>query len=344
MAGWGAVATGEFITTVVHPSGSPADAAWCAFTSIGGILASHALRAVILARNWRRLPWRGVATRCAFSSVALGSALTLLLVAIELTWFPEETMAATAYSDLLVIWFTHIFLLLGWCALYFGIHYYDELHRVALERAELSAAMNAAQLRALRDQINPHCLFNSLNSLRALIPPESEQARDAVTLIADLLRASLVDGQKALIPLSREMETVDNYLALEQLRHEARLRIRRDIQPAALRREVPPFLLQMLVENAVKHGIAPREDGGEIRLRAEVDGDRLCLTVTNPGRLDTDHRPGLRPRVGLANARERIRLIFGAEGTLTLRQSRADEVEALVRLPLHPVAAPNILS
>ncbi len=223
-----------------------------------------------------------------------------------------------------------------WTGFYLGMRYYRQYQIAVVERLKLDAAIKDADLRALKAQLNPHFLFNSLNSLRALIPSDLERPREAITLLSDLLRASLTLGQDEIVPLSLELASVDNYLALERLRFEDRLRVRRAIHPAALDRPVPPFLVQTLVENALKHGLAPRESGGEITLEAFVRGGMLHIRVSNPGTLG---RRAEGTGLGLKNSRARLALLFGPDAVLTLRQVADDIVEAEAILPLLPLPA-----
>jgi LytS/YehU family sensor histidine kinase len=229
------------------------------------------------------------------------------------------------------------FMLTAWTASYFAVINYRNFRVGREEQLRLTNALKEAELRALRTQINPHFLFNSLNLLRALIPRELTQPREAVTLLADVLRASLTVGEQETIPLARELATVDNYLAIEQLRYGSRLRVARRIDPAASDRPIPPFLVQGLVENAVKFGIAPREEGGEIGLTAEVRPGGLFLAVTNPGRIaNGSDSTGL----GLRNARRRLEFLFGSSAVLSLAQREADLVAAEVFIPLPPAGVP----
>lgn len=227
-------------------------------------------------------------------------------------------------------------LLLIWSGFYFSLRYYRQYQTAQLDRLRLDAAIKDAELRALKAQLNPHFLFNSLNILRALIPQNLAPPREALTLLADLLRASLTSGHEETIPLARELETVDNYLALERLRFEDRLAVHRTIESAALAWPVPPFLVQTLVENAVKFGIATREAGGAITLEAAIKNTCLHLRVLNPGTIDhTSASTGL----GLKNARSRIALLFGPAARLTLIQAAPDLVAAELILP--PFAGPK---
>jgi hypothetical protein len=178
--------------------------------------------------------------------------------------------------------------------------------------------------------LDPHFLFNSLNSLRALISESDVRAREAVTRLADLLRSTLDASRLSEVSLSDEWSTTQNYLHIEHLRRGTRLRWRSHFEPDSLRCRLPPLVLQGLVENALKHGLDRREAGGEIDIRGRVHGNVLELTVTNPGLLD----PGTSGNgMGLANARSRLSLVFGPGASLQLSQGEADMVIAEVIVP-----------
>jgi LytS/YehU family sensor histidine kinase len=224
----------------------------------------------------------------------------------------------------------------GWFCVYFFYHLFDRYNRSEIERLRLSTNVKEAELRALKSQVNPHFIFNSLNSLRALIDENPTRAREAVTQLANLLRYSLQSGQLETVPFEDELRIVNDYLALEQVRHEERLRVKLDVAPETLTLPIPPLLLQTLVENAVKYGISTRPEGGEIAILARRENDALMLRVTNPGEL---RAPALWRRststgVGLRNAAERLRLLFGERATLQLREASPSLVIAEAIVPL----------
>jgi signal transduction histidine kinase len=228
----------------------------------------------------------------------------------------------------------------GWLSFYFIYHVFNRFNVSEIERLRLTTVVKDAELRALKSQINPHFIFNSLNSVRALIDEDPARARQAVTQLANMLRYSLQSGSKQTVSFEDELMVVNDYLALEQVRHEERLRLRLDVAPETLRRVVPPMLLQTLVENAVKYGIAPRIDGGEIAIIARLKDGSLNIEVRNPGNLmminslTTKASSGQQStQVGLRNALDRLQLLFGDSATLELVQSSPDEVTAKVRVP-----------
>jgi hypothetical protein len=222
--------------------------------------------------------------------------------------------------------------LLGFCLAFGGWTYIYEMVHERRRRAALKLVAREAQLRALRGQLNPHFLFNSLNSLRSLISENPRAAASMVTGLSEILRYSLTADRKDTVPLSDEMAVIDEYLDLEHARFEERLHVEKVIDPEALVARVPPMLVQTLVENAVKHGIAPLPRGGLVRLEARVIGGRVEIVVTNPGRFE--------PAVddagfGLRNARERLRLLYGEQASLMIRDD-GDQTKASLTLPIVP--------
>ena len=185
----------------------------------------------------------------------------------------------------------------------------EESHAAARRVLESQVTAREAELRALRAQLNPHFLFNSLNSINALVGSDPEGARRMCEGLGDFLRRTLSLGARDAVTLEEELALVDRYLAIEQVRFGERLRIERTIEPAAMPCLLPPLLLQPLVENAIKHGVASRIEGGTVQLTARRRDGRLWLAIENPLDADTPLRPGT--GMGLENVRRRL-AVFGA--------------------------------
>lgn len=197
---------------------------------------------------------------------------------------------------------------------------------------QLRATATEAELRALEAQINPHFLFNCLNSIRALVAENPARAQDMITRLANIFRHNLHRESTHTVPLESEVEVVADYLALESVRFEDRLHVEIAVSPSAGKALVPSMLLQALVENALKHGIAPRPSGGELLIRAQENRDGTLIEVENSGQLAAvEERGG--PGFGLANARERLRLLYGGRASLELRNRGAGRVVAAVLIP-----------
>ena len=306
-----------------------------------GWLLSHLYRAFINARGWKQLSWPSLLWRIVVGSLVLGVIWTLAAWPLYFYGYTGKLPPNLTVTTVMIYSvFNSTFLLFIWSAFYFGYHIYDRYRRSEVERAQLAATVKDSELRALKSQVNPHFIFNSLNSLRALIDEDPARARQSVTQLANLLRYSLQSGQLETVPFEDELRVVNDYLALEQVRHEERLQVRLDIAPETLGLPIPPMLLQTLVENAVKYGISTRPEGGEIAIIARRENDALKLQVTNPGALpDASAVPARTPStastgVGLRNAANRLRLLFGERATLQLRAETPALVVAEAILPL----------
>jgi signal transduction histidine kinase len=288
---------------------------------LAGILVTHTLRAHIHRSSLMAKPWRTIAIHSAIM-IPLGAiSLTAL---IQLCWFLASGKSmvnpgVSVVSILASILFNMTFLILIWLLIYFTIHIVWR-----------SIALRESQLNALQAQINPHFLFNSLNSLRGLILENPQAAQDAVTRLSQLMRYSLTQSRRPTVPLHEELEAVRDYLAIEKMRFEERLQITWQIEPNIDDLEVPPMSLQTLVENALKHGIAHLPTGGEVTIAATHHNNQLTLKVTNPGHLQPQQTSS--PGTGLANLRERLHLLKGPLATLHLTNPQG-LVEATIQIP-----------
>jgi LytS/YehU family sensor histidine kinase len=190
-----------------------------------------------------------------------------------------------------------------------------EQSRAAQARAlESSVFARDAELKALKAQINPHFLFNSLNSISALTSIDAARARDMCILLADFLRMTLGLGEKELVPLREELELLQRFLAIEKVRLGERLRVDVHVAAQAQTCMLPPLLLQPLVENAIIHGIANLPAGGTVRLSAECSGGHLHLSVENSA--DPDAPPPRKGGRGLTNVRQRLEARYGKEASM----------------------------
>jgi len=174
------------------------------------------------------------------------------------------------------------------------------------------------ELEALKAQIHPHFLFNSLNSISALVGSDPAKAREMCIGLADFLRQSLSVGERAAIPLSEEIALATSYLDVERARFGRRLSVETDVTPEGGACVVPPLLLQPLVENAVVHGIATLEAGGTVRMQAERTGRRLRIVIENP--YDPEAPPKRRGGLGLKIVRDRLSALYGGEALFAARR------------------------
>jgi len=288
---------------------------------LAGILVTHLLRAHIRRSGLLSKPWRTILVH---TSIMIPTGAGVLTALIQLCWYlgSGQSMAKPFVSLSSIIagtFFNMNFLMLIWLLIYFTTHIVWR-----------SIALRESQLIALQAQINPHFLFNSLNSLRGLILENPQAAQDAVTRLSQLMRYSLTQSRRPTVPLHEELEAVRDYLAIEKMRFEDRLIINWQIEPNIDHIEVPPMSLQTLVENALKHGIAHLPAGGEVTITATHTNQQLTLKVTNPGQLQPAQPNST--GTGLHNIRERLSLLKGSQASLSLKELPG-QVEATILIP-----------
>ena len=211
----------------------------------------------------------------------------------------------------------------------------EQTIRLQAQAAQLQAQLADARLAALRTQLNPHFLFNTLHAVSALVERDPRGVRRMIARLSELLRTTLDGADEQEVPLSQELQFTHRYLEIMQIRFQGRLAIDSQIEPCALDALVPNLILQPLVENAIKHGVSKIEEPGRIEIRARRAGDRLVLCVRDngPSVHDTALRAG--EGVGLRNTRERLSELYGTEQSLTLSPAENEGVLAEVTIPYH---------
>lgn len=215
-----------------------------------------------------------------------------------------------------------------------ALRFYERAKAQEHREAELESRLVEARLLALRMQLNPHFLFNTLNSIASLVHDEPEQAEAMIEALGELLRLSLNASARQEVTLREELHFLDRFLLIEQTRFGERLRVEKQIEAAALEAVVPILVLQPLVENAVKHGIESQIGPGVIRIVAEHVGETLHLAVSDNGRgLACAGEEKLKEGVGLANTRSRLKELYGAGASLELRPGKAGGLAVKIRIP-----------
>jgi signal transduction histidine kinase len=219
-----------------------------------------------------------------------------------------------------------------------AIRYFADARERELQMARLAEQVSAARFAALQAQLNPHFLFNTLNTIAVLVRDGDRAAVRIVEQLSDVLRRILTRHRTNEVPLAEELELVRQYLAIEQARFSDRLRPTFDVDESLLAAAVPGFAIQHLVENAIRHGIARRSEAGQIAVTARRVGDQLEVTVVDDGLAVDEERATVRGH-GLANTRERLRALYGDRASLEIAPATAQGTVAALRLPLHTAAA-----
>jgi signal transduction histidine kinase len=279
-------------------------------------------RQQIRRHKWLELPMAQKVARLAAGAVLIGALQAALVVLIDVGF----NRVPWPYSNIGWLWGSVTNASLLWTFLYAQL---TARRRLEERNALQQLALREAELRALESQVNPHFLFNCLNSIRALVTIDPPRAQEMLTRLGNVLRHSLRPDKEHTVPLAREVEAVADYLALEAVRFEERLRVKMSIDRDVEQFPVPPMLLQTLVENAIKHGIAQVTDRGDLTVRAGREKGSVWLVVENTGQLRTSSNG---TRLGLENARERLRLIYGDRASLQL-SGEGERVRATVMIP-----------
>lgn len=222
-------------------------------------------------------------------------------------------------------------LVLLWFSAYYVWHYVELGSRSEIQKAKLESLVKELELKTIKSHINPHFIFNALNSIRALVDENPERARTAITELSNILRSSMQAEKMETVPFERELNIVKDYLALEHIRFEDRLQVEYDIDEDTLDQPVPPMMLQTLVENAIKHGIGKMKSGGLIRVISDYRDNHHELIVQNTGQLgDSANGDGF----GISSTRNRLKLLFGGKATFAIRNTDNGMVEAKVQMPV----------
>jgi two-component system sensor histidine kinase AlgZ len=304
-----------------------------------GLGLTHWLRNFAGHHGWSALPLRRLTWRIVAAGFILGTPLGIITQLTELSAL-QGPLPGEEYAPALLLAIQYVlnilnwaFLFMIWLAIYFTAAAVRRHRSAELRQSELARALQQAELRLLKTQLNPHFLFNALNTVRSLIADDPSRAQGAVTRLANTLRYTLSSGQDELVTLAQELEIVADYLELESMRFEDRLRVEYDVAPGAGSVHIPVMLLQTVVENAIKHGIADLPGGGVLRISAALRDGMLVLEVQNP-------RPPAPARaahegIGLRNADERLRLLFGTQASLDLDMSQPAVATVRIRIPQH---------
>jgi two-component system, LytTR family, sensor kinase len=227
------------------------------------------------------------------------------------------------------------FTMLAWSVLYIGIRYYVALQTERERSLRAEAAAHQAQLEALRYQINPHFLFNALNAVSTLVTERrNDEAARMLSRVSDFLRVTLTTPVRDEVALADEIDYVRQYLEIERVRFGERLRTEIDVASDAWEAAVPSFVLQPLIENAVRHAIAPRESGGAITIEARRVGDMLRVAIVDDGNgIRDDVVSNGTGKIGLANTRDRLRQLYGDRGRIDLTSGPSDGTRATIEIP-----------
>ena len=235
-------------------------------------------------------------------------------------------------SDLAGVY--QVFILTGlWLLIYIVYHYVEKVRKDQIDRLNLEKNIKDLELKTIKSHINPHFIFNSLNSIRALVDENPTRARSAITELSNILRSSMQAEKAETVTLEKELNIVKDYLALEQMRFEERLKIELDIDEDTLDQQVPPMMLQTLVENAIKHGISQQVNGGMVKVISDFKDNNLELLVQNTGQLllkSVNSEGGF----GIKSTEDRLNLIYQGKASFSIKNLTDNIVESKITMPV----------
>lgn len=299
-----------------------------------GIFLTHMYRMFVLKAHWSQLPIKKLLIRI-IPAVILFAVLYMLIN--NLKWYGYWVYIVgknKSFSESITYWdpifITALRLMSIWILAYHLYHYYQKEVITAKENAQLSIIAKQAQLDNLSAQLNPHFLFNSLNSIKSLVIENPNIARRAIDLLSDLLRSSLYEKDKEMITIKDELSLVNDYVELEKLRFEERLQIDISIDKSLTNFKIPTLSIQLLVENAIKHGIDKIIEGGLVTVIITKKKHQIYIQVQNPGKLSLNEAS---KGLGLRNLQDRLEIQYKNNASFSLEESDKNTVEATIILP-----------
>ncbi len=225
----------------------------------------------------------------------------------------------------------NFFLLFIWNLLYYAYHYIERNRTQQVNTLKLQSVVKELELKTIKSHINPHFIFNALNSIRAMVDENPARARTAITELSNILRSSMQAEKLETVPLERELNIVRDYLALEKMRFEERLTIEMDIDEDTLGQPVPPMMLQTLVENAIKHGISKRINGGVVKVISGFTDNHHEIIVQNSGQLNSYiNEDGF----GVKSTQYRLNLLYQGKASFEIKNVDLDMVESRITMPV----------
>jgi two-component system LytT family sensor kinase len=293
------------------------------------LLSTHLFRNYVLKWKWINLHVSKVIPRVSLSVMVLTILNYLFQVFISFQLGnvdPKTEFQPVFIVTNLVVVFVFYFL---WASIYF-LYNYMESYNVSLKQ---EAAINEIKLNALKSQLNPHFIFNALNSVRALVDENPVKAKIAITQLSNIMRNSLVMDKKMVISFTDELKTVQDYLNLELIRFEERLKIEFDIHPESGQYEVPPLMLQTLVENGIKHGISSLIKGGLLRIETRIEDSMLCIRIWNSGKYSEDNTKSKGTGFGIQNTIQRLSIIYGDKASFRISNESNNFVLTEIKIP-----------
>lgn len=295
-------------------------------------LITHYVRTFIKQKNWLNLDLRSLLTKVTFMSI--GMALVLYVARIPVLAIVLSTLRLNVIfniAQIIALSFIYTLIFFLWLLIYFAYHYFYRYNE-SLKYENLSKEI---ELNHLKSQINPHFFFNALNSIRALVDEDPEKSKNAINYLSGLLRHSLSQDKKSFTKVKDEIKTVRAYLNLEVIRFEERLKVSYDISPDSHEIMIPPMMVQTIVENGVKHGIAQLIQGGIIEIQTYIANNYLIISVRNNGQIHQNiEQLSMKGGIGIKNTIKRLEILYGDKASFNIYNSDPSHVLSIIKIPV----------
>ncbi len=292
------------------------------------LLITHGFRNYMHRAGWLKMSI-GKLTPRLIMAIVIMTTLVYLLETATLMLLRGQPLISFDFSELILMFLSQLTLFFIWCALYIMYHYVERYNATL----KYEASINEMTLNRLKSQLNPHFIFNALNSIRALVDEDPRKAKSAITQLSNILRNSLVMDKRKVVSFGDELRTVKDYLALEGIRFEERLRTSIVASREAEEFCIPPLMLQTLVENSIKHGISNLIDGGVVDVVAKVEDKKLHVRIRNSGQYINGVKKKKGSGLGIANTKERLKLLYGEKAVFRISNEDGNTVLTELIIP-----------
>ena len=297
---------------------------------VAGIISTHLLRWFMTRNHWLLMAVEKLVFHLSVSVILTSVLFSLIVMGLDrITGLDTNKRNLDFFPRLLGNILNFGIYIIPWVLFYYFYHYLVKSRRQQLDTLKLEALVKELELKTIKSHINPHFIFNALNSIRALIDEDPDRARNAVTHLSNILRSSMQADKSETVPFEKELNIVKDYLALEYIRFEDRLQVEYHIDAKTLLQPVPPMMLQTLVENAIKHGIGKRMSGGMVKITSSFKNNYHEMIVQNSGYLNGQANSD---GFGLSGTRNRLNLLFGNKAIFDISQN-GELVEAKILIP-----------
>ena len=290
------------------------------------IFITHYFRTLLIRKGWLKYTWKKLFPIISILVLLMATSNYIAIYVFTAIFDPGNNLTTlkeifTGIAEPLVVYIL-------WSIIYFTFHYFERYNK----SLQYEVAINEFELNNLKTQLNPHFIFNALNSIRALVDEDPKKSKLAITQLSNIMRNSLVLDMKKLISFEDEIQTVKDYLELESVRYEERLKVVYDIAPESVDFNIPPMMIQTLVENGIKHGVSKLTNGGEISIKTAVNDHKLEIQIRNSGQYigkQRDDQMGF----GIQNTIKRLDLIYGDQSSFTIGNENNNTVLTQLVIP-----------